>query len=124
MRDYNYCNRAFGFKGRVMPSKVADAFYHSMSWKKCRAAYIAERIAIDGGMCEVCRENLGYIVHHKIWIDETNIQNPDITLNHNNLRFECLYCHNLEEKDGNIKFPERKNKYVFDNKGNIVPIKE
>lgn len=105
-----------------MPSRVSDQFYHSQKWRKCRESYIAERMAIDGGMCEVCHEEPGYIVHHKIWIDETNINNPEITLNHENLRYECLRCHNLEERDGEMKGMERENRYVFDSDGNIIPI--
>lgn len=105
-----------------MPSAVADKFYHTKRWQKCRKAYIARRIAIDGGLCEVCHEELGYIVHHKIWIDETNINNPEVTLNHSNLRYECLACHNQEERNGGRRLAERENRYVFDANGDIVPI--
>lgn len=38
----------------------------------------------------------GYIVHHKCYIDTTNIYNPDITLNFDNLELLCLDCHNKE----------------------------
>lgn len=107
-----------------MPSTVANKFYHSARWQKCRKSYIANRIAIDGGLCEVCHERLGYIVHHKIWIDETNINNPEITLNHDNLRYECLDCHNQEERDGSMRWQERENKYTFDANGDLVPIKD
>lgn len=103
-----------------MPSTVADKFYHTKRWQKCRASYIAERIVVDGGLCEVCRDNLGYIVHHKIWIDETNIDNPAVTLNHKNLRYECLACHNLERPDGTRRWPERENRYTFDENGDLV----
>lgn len=105
-----------------MPSAVADKFYHTKAWQKCRATYIAKRITIDGGLCEVCKENLGYIVHHKIWIDETNINDPEITLSHDNLRYECLNCHNQEERNSSMQWPERENKYTFDANGDLVPI--
>lgn len=104
-----------------MPSAVADKFYHSKRWQKCRAAYIAGRVAIDGGLCEVCREVPGYIVHHKVWIDETNIDNPAVTLNHSNLRYECLACHNMEQPDGIRRWPERENRYTFDENGDLIP---
>ena len=28
----------------------------------------AEQVAIDGGLCQRCGQELGYIVHHKIWL--------------------------------------------------------
>ena len=41
-------------------------------------------------------DNLGYIVHHKSYIDANNIYNPEITLNFENLELLCLDCHNKE----------------------------
>lgn len=75
-------------------------------------------------MCEVCREEPGYIVHHKIWIDKSNIDDPETTLNFENLRYECLRCHNREERDGSRIPEERMNKYVFDANGDIVPVRD
>ena len=80
-----------------MAKEYAKSFYNSKAWQKCRAAYIAERITIDGGMCEKCHEQPGYIVHHKIILTHENINNPDITLNFENLMFECKDCHDREE---------------------------
>ncbi len=51
-----------------MAKDWAKAFYKSAAWQKCRDSYIAKRIAADGGLCEECQEELGYIVHHKIRI--------------------------------------------------------
>lgn len=39
---------------------------------------------------------LGYIVHHKTYIDSHNIFNPEVTLNFDNLELLCLDCHNEE----------------------------
>ena len=75
----------------------AKAFYKSGAWLKCRAAYIAERIAIDGGLCEECKEELGYIVHHKILLTPGNINDPEIALNHEHLKYDCKRCHDYEE---------------------------
>ncbi|MCH4566049.1 HNH endonuclease signature motif containing protein [Bacillus sp. ES1-5] len=74
-----------------MAKEYAKKFYKSISWKKCRSAYIA--ITIDG-MCEHCKDVPGYIVDHIIEITPQNIDNPDITLNHENLQYLCLPCHN------------------------------
>ena len=85
--------------GERMAQAFAEAFYNSSAWRKCRAAYISERISIDGGMCETCHEEPGYIVHHKIRLTADNINDPDISLNHAHLKYDCLICHNREEAD-------------------------
>ena len=77
-----------------MAKDFSKQFYHSKSWIKCRAAFIAERINTDGGMCEHCKERLGYIVDHKEELTASNIDDPDISLNQNNFQYLCLDCHN------------------------------
>ena len=71
-------------------------FYHSMAWKRCRQAFIAHRLAVDGGMCQVCGDELGRIVHHKTWLTDANVTDPDVSLSFKNLRLECQTCHNKE----------------------------
>lgn len=85
------------FLFRVMAQDFARGFYNSKRWKDARKAYISYRVSIDGGVCEVCRKNLGYIVHHKMMLTEQNINNPDISLGMDNLRYECKACHDEEE---------------------------
>ena len=82
-------------------------FYKSRAWKIARKKYIEEREAIDGGLCEVCHENLGYIVHHcNVWLDDINCNDPAVALNPANFRYECLDCHN-KERDPRKKVPGR-----------------
>lgn len=83
-----------------MAKEYANAFYHSKKWKHCRESYISHRISIDGGICEECRERIGYIVHHKKHIDKKNIDNPDITLNFENLQYVCKDCHDKFDGHG------------------------
>lgn len=83
-----------------MAKDWAKQFYKSDAWKLCRAGYIAERKAVDGGMCEACHERLGYIVHHKVILNQQNIQDPEIALNWNNLSYECKRCHDQHEGHG------------------------
>lgn len=73
-------------------------FYKSMPWRRARDGYIAFRIALDGGMCEVCGEELGKIVHHKIWLNDVNCNDPEIALSFDNFRYECQTCHNREKE--------------------------
>jgi len=71
-------------------------FYKTMAWKKARKSFIDYRQSIDGGICEVCGEEPGKIVHHKIWLDDTNCNDPSISLNPANFMYECQTCHNKE----------------------------
>lgn len=75
----------------------AKSFYTGTRWQACRAAYIASRRAIDGGMCEVCKERLGVIVHHKKMLTAANIKDSEIAYGKGNLRLECKQCHDEEE---------------------------
>ncbi len=71
-------------------------FYKSMPWLRARKAFIEERTLIDGGMCQVCGERPGKIVHHTIWLNDVNCNDPDIALNPKLFRYECHLCHNKE----------------------------
>lgn len=72
-------------------------FYKRSPWKRAKRGYIDERMAIDGGLCEICHEELGYIVHHhKVWLDDINCNDPEISLNPDNFQYVCLVCHNKE----------------------------
>lgn len=79
-----------------MALEYAKRFYDSRQWKKCRYSFISKRIAIDGGMCEHCKSKLGYIVDHIKEITPINIGDTNITLNHENLQYLCLDCHNTK----------------------------
>ena len=81
-----------------MAKEFAKNFYNSKAWKKCRAEYISNRILIDGGVCERCKKELGYIVHHKQEITRININDVNVTLNPCNLEYVCHECHNDEHK--------------------------
>ena len=83
-----------------MAKEWARNFYKGKKWEKCRNGYIQERIGIDGGMCEVCREQLGYIVHHKILLTPENICTPEVSLNWDHLSYECKDCHDLHDGHG------------------------
>jgi len=98
-----------------MAKEYARRFYNSKAWKQCRSSFISYRISIDGGMCQQCKDELGFIVDHKEEITPGNINNPDITLNHNNFRYLCLSCH-TQKTFGNDA------RYVFNSKGEVIPI--
>ena len=101
----------------------ARKFYNSKKWKCCRSSFIAERINADGGLCQVCGERSGYIVHHKIALDSSNISKPEIALNHDNLMYVCKECHDEFEGHFNDNRPSAKLhlRVVFDEDGEPVP---
>lgn len=101
-----------------MAKSWAKAFYNSKAWRRCRDSYIAQRTLEDGGLCEICREELGYIVHHVRELTPSNISDPNISLNHSNLRYVCKKCHDKEHG----VFCESEREYFFDESGNIHPI--
>lgn len=80
--------------------EFAKKFYKGSKWLKCRSAYIAERRKVDGGMCEICHNAPGYIVHHKVTLTAYNIDDPEISLNHSQLMFVCHACHDALEGHG------------------------
>ena len=65
-------------------TQLGQRFYQSRAWRKTRNAYINSVHSI----CERCGSPAD-IVHHKIYIDIDNINNPDITLNWDNLEAVC-----------------------------------
>ena len=81
-------------------------FYKSRAWLRARYGFIAYRISVDGGLCEVCKEDPGKIVHHKKWMDDENCNDPEISLNPENFCYECQICHN-KEKDPRKSAPGR-----------------
>ena len=102
-----------------MAKEFAKVFYNSKRWKRCRAVYIAHRKAIDGGLCESCHEEPGYIVHHKIELTPDNINDPDIALGFENLKYDCHACHQKENaKDG----PADLVRYEFTSDGELRPL--
>lgn len=79
-----------------MAREFAKDFYHSKAWRNCRESFIKYRIQVDGGMCQKCHKRLGYIIHHKIYLSPENINDPQITLNFDNLLYWCEPCHSAE----------------------------
>jgi 5-methylcytosine-specific restriction enzyme A len=110
-----------------MAQDFAKSFYNSKAWRECRASFIAKRVAIDGGLCQTCGSvtgNLGYIVHHdKMWLTPENISDPMVALNHSNLKYDCLTCHNQEKEGKEAEKP----RYFFGEHGEIIlipPVKD
>lgn len=74
-----------------MAKEYARSFYQSKAWEKTRRAYYYTQ----HGLCERCGRP-GDIVHHVTYITEANINDPSVTMNHDNLELLCQTCHNRE----------------------------
>lgn len=105
-----------------MAKEWARIFYNSKQWKQCRESYIKERIRIDGGLCEQCHQNPGYMLHHKVILTKENISNPDVTLNWELLNWECKSCHDREE--GHFINKKTGTLCKFDKDGQPVSLRE
>jgi len=90
----------------------AKKFYKSKAWQDCRASYISK----VHGLCEHCQAP-GYIVDHIEEITPDNINNPEITLNHQNLQFLCLPCHNTKHFK---KHEPLRDDVMFDSEGQLI----
>lgn len=78
-----------------MAKSVSGRFYHSKAWETCRLSYLTTH-----SLCERCLAKglivPARIVHHKIYLDDSLVNNPEIALNHENLEAVCIDCHNKE----------------------------
>lgn len=95
-----------------MAKAYADAFYHSAAWKKCKESYLKSQ----GYICERCGD-VAKVVHHRVYLSPQTIDNPEITLNWNNLEALCQLCHNQEH---HLQATEQR--YKVDKQGRVVLI--
>lgn len=109
-----------------MAKEFAKAFYNSKKWKDCRE-YIYNKYF---GICAECGKP-GEEVHHIKFLTPSNINDPSISLNEDNLILLCKDCHFKKHKDTNPldKSLNKKRRVTangcyFDDDGNLVPIKK
>lgn len=104
-----------------MAKEYAKSFYKSIVWQKCRDGYISS----VNGLCEECLSNgryrPGYIVHHIKHITPGNINDPEITLNWDNLSYLCFDCHQATHFP---RQPTLGDDYAFNKNGDLVLLEE
>lgn len=69
-------------------TEKCERFYHSKEWVRCRAAYRSSK----NHTCEHCGKP-GWVVHHKTPLNDSNVDNPSISLDYSNLMLLCPACH-------------------------------
>lgn len=118
-----------------MAREFAKAFYRSQAWRRARSAYVDQRKSIDGGLCELCQEEPGTEVHHKIFLRPENIDDENITLNPDNFALLCYTCHQLEHEAARriaqLNAKQRDGKrgvlvngsYYYDDNGEVQPFR-
>lgn len=93
--------------------EFAKHFYKSKIWQQTSKDYSKS----VHNLCEKClmRGSItaGEIVHHKVHITPENIDDPNITLNWNNLELLCRDCHGEEHK-------KRIKRFTVDEQGRII----
>ena len=91
-----------------------NSFYKTQAWRKTAIAYAKSK----QNLCELCllegRLTPGEIVHHKIPLNETNVNDPDISLSWDNL---CLVC-----REHHAELHGKKKRYKIDNFGHVIPL--
>ena len=107
---------------------IRKDFYHSKAWNNVRkTVWIKQHLLCNrchkpvyvDGLSEWLpkeKRRIG-IVHHKEYLNNTNIYDDRITLDENNLEGLCKECHELEHHQD---ISNRK-EYMFDDNGNLIP---
>ena len=97
-----------------MARELAQAFYNSAAWHKVRQLVINR----DHGLCQKCGTP-GYIVDHIIELTPGNINDPEISLNLDNLQYLCLSCHTTKTFS---KYKATRKGLDFDENGDLIQV--
>ncbi len=103
-------------------------FYHSKAWQDTRKTiWLKQNLLCNrchrpvyvSGISEYIpkEKRLVGIVHHKQYLNESNIGDSNITLGTNNLEGLCIDCHNKEHDAAASVLREN---YMFDMEGNLI----
>lgn len=96
-----------------MAKEFSADFYNSPLWRKTQKLYKQSKY----GICERCGQPNGTEVHHIIELTPENINNPDITLNFDNLELLCKTCHNQHHKK---KHASTREDVCFNERGELI----
>ena len=105
--------------GEGMAKDYAKKVYQDKRWKKTRQAVLSRdnylcQNTINGVKCEKPASE----VHHIVYITPSNVNDPNITYNMDNLISLCWECHNNEHH----KSETLSSGYMFDDNGDLVKV--
>ena len=100
---------------------------NTWTWQTVRAAYI-----LENPFCERCKKNgllvPAEIVHHRIYINNNNKNDPNELFNADNLESLCRQCHADEHKKdytgATRSGTKRKRRFEIDEDGRTAPPSE
>lgn len=87
-------------------------FYKGKAWQLCRQGYGESK----HWLCERCG-NPASQVHHKIYLNDANLDDASISLSWDNLELLCDACHAKEHHTGRYQTGEN---LSFDADGNLI----
>ena len=91
-----------------------EKFYNSQKWRRVSKVFLKSKRYI----CERCG-GVGEMAHHKIRLTRWNVNNPNISLNIDNLECLCLACHNNEHGAAGSATAAG---IGFDREGNVIEL--
>jgi 5-methylcytosine-specific restriction endonuclease McrA len=104
-----------------MARTFAKSFYNSKEWEQVRNAVLMR----DCYLCTKCGKPAAE-VHHIIHLSPKNIDDPNITMNMDNLTSLCKDCHFEEHRGehgkGRVTKEQMAARYEFDENGYLVEV--
>lgn len=95
-----------------------DFFYHTQAWKDTSKAYMKS----VGGLCECCMTKgivtPAAVIHHKIPLNDNNVNDYSVSLNWDNLQALCRPCHAAVHED--LYRKRSKRRYRIDENGKVI----
>ena len=96
----------------------STGFYNSQAWKDTRRSYRQSA----GHLCERCLERgiitSADVVHHIVPLTKDTVNDPNLSLNWDNLQCLCRKCHAEVHKE--IYNKRAKRRYSIDDNGKVV----
>lgn len=98
--------------------KAIGKFYKTKTWEKVRENALRR----DKYLCQECGRP-AEVVHHIIHLTEENVNDPEISLNLDNLKSLCSECHFAEHRGEHCRgrIVAEQNPYTFDENGMLIP---
>jgi len=106
---------------------IRKSFYQSKLWKQvknniwlkqsCLCAICHKPVYVNGISDYIPKDKRRTgIVHHKVWLDDSNVYDENISINEDNLIGICKECHENEHH----KDISTRKEFMFDEQGNLI----